>query len=167
MSPYIIQKLALFERSKNWVNQMTSVMFLLFFRYGTWIINTAPLRLRVGYHFGHDCDLPSITCCTFVINPRTVRILEPYAWPKIKIENKNYLSCEALHHIEKLVHFALFYVTFSESQNENKHIYILCVVPFLLSLCIRCGFFLPWLIVMHILCFSLYYCERLYIKNNA
>lgn len=124
MSPYIIQKLALFERSKNWVNQMTSVMFLLFFRYGTWIINTAPLRLRVGYHFGHDCDLPSITCCTFVINPRTVRILEPYAWPKIKIENKNYLSCEALHHIEKLVHFAILCDIFWKPKWEQTYIYL-------------------------------------------
>lgn len=48
---------------------MTSVMFLLVFRYGTWIINTASLRLRVGlsfwswlwltlYHSLHICHQP-------------------------------------------------------------------------------------------------------------
>lgn len=103
---------------------MTSVMFFIIFRYGVWIINAAPWRLRVGYHFGHDCDLPSITCCTFVINPRAVGILEPYAWPKIKIENKNLFVVwsSALNYIEKPVHFARFYEPFSESPNENKHV---------------------------------------------
>lgn len=96
------------------------------------------------YHFGHDCDLPSITRCTFVIDPRTVRILEPYAWPKIKIENKkNYLSCEAPHHIHaqnalhwKPVHFALLLCDiFWMPIWEQTCIYILCIFPFLLSLC--------------------------------
>lgn len=126
------------------------------------------------YHFGHDCDLPSITRCTFVIDPRTVRILEPYAWPKIKIENKK-IICHEKHritymrkmlYIENQYILLYFYVTFSECPYENKHVYISCAASHFFCLFVKMFFFLPlWLIVMHILCFSLYmyYYERLYI----